>query len=157
MACAGRKAPAAAVMRFVAVIVVSLWAGCFANEAFAHAALVSVQPSDGSVLTAPPKRVELHFNESVVAGAVTLVDADGQLRDDATVDAKNEMISVAVPADVPRGTTVVSYRVISQDGHPVSGSVAFSIGAPSATKPPEANQIAVNAAIWLARIGVYLG
>ncbi len=35
-----------------------------------------------------------------------------------------------MPQDLPQGTAVVSYRVISQDGHPIAGSMVFSIGAP---------------------------
>jgi copper transport protein len=63
-----------------------------------------------------------------------------------------------MPPDLPHGTAVVSYRVISQDGHPVAGSVIFSVGAPTATQPPPANaDDGLNALIWLARIGLYLG
>jgi copper transport protein len=148
---------AGAVIRFIAATAILLWASCFANEAHAHASLISVEPRDGSVLTSPPKRVVLRFSESVVTGAVNLIDASGRLRNDATVDAKDDVITVTVPVDLPHGTAVVSYRVISQDGHPVAGSVAFSIGEPSATKLPDANQAAVNAMVWLSRIGVYLG
>lgn len=143
--------------RLVAAIVVLLGACCFAIEASAHASLVSAEPRDGSVLASPPKRVELRFSESVVAGAVTLIDADGKLRRDAAVDTRDEVITVTVPADLSRGTAIVSYRVISQDGHPVGGSVAFSIGEPSATKAPAAPLAAVDSLIWLARIGLYLG
>jgi len=35
--------------------------------------------------------------------------------------------------NLPRGTQVVSYRVISQDGHPVAGAMVFSIGAATTT------------------------
>jgi copper transport protein len=157
MAGAGREASACAVTRLIAAIVILLCAGFLANDAFAHAALVSAEPRDGSVLASPPNRVELRFSESVVAGAVTLIDANGKLREDAAVDAKDEMIAVTVPADLPRGTAVISYRVISQDGHPVAGSVAFSIGEPSATRPVATSHAAVDTLIWLARVGLYLG
>jgi copper transport protein len=153
---AGCEAFAGAVTRLIAAIAL-LWACCFASEACSHASLVSVEPRDGSVLATPPKRLELRFSENVVAGAVTLIDARGKLRDDATVDAKDEMITVTVPADLPRGTAIVSYRVISQDGHPVAGSVTFSIGEPSETKPSGSAHAAVDSMIWLARIGLYLG
>jgi copper transport protein len=156
MASAWRETLAGAVTRLLAAIVL-LWACCLASEVSAHATLVSAEPRDGSVLVSPPKRVELRFSESVVAGAVTLIDAGGQLRNDATVDASGELIAVTVPAGLPHGTAIVSYRVISQDGHPVAGSVTFSIGEPSATKPPIATHFAVDSMIWLARIGLYLG
>ena len=37
----------------------------------------------------------------------------------------------AAPREWRRGTHVLSWRVISADGHPVGGSVMFSVGAPS--------------------------
>ena len=40
-----------------------------------------------------------------------------------------DTIIVTLPDDLPRGTQVVSYRVTSEDGHPVAGSMVFSIGA----------------------------
>jgi copper transport protein len=58
-----------------------------------------------------------------------------------------------------RGTHVLSWRVVSADGHPVGGAVLFSIGAP--TGPPTVADLdtdpAVEVAIWMARILIYLG
>jgi copper transport protein len=148
---------ARAVIRALVAITAWLLVVCLAGDAFAHASLVSTEPRNGSVLMQPPKRVELRFNENVAAGAVNLIDANGKLRNDAVVDAKNQSIVVTLPVDLPDGTQIVSYRVISADGHPVAGSVVFSIGEPTATKPPEASNAAIDFLIWLARIGVYLG
>jgi len=130
---------------------------CLAGEASAHASLVSADPRDGTVLAQAPKTVELHLNENVTAGAVNLIDATGKLRPEAVVTAKNEAISVALPPDLPKGTQIVSYRVISEDGHPVTGSVTFSIGEPTANKAPEAADVGIDILIWLTRIGLYLG
>jgi copper transport protein len=109
------------------------------------------------MLASAPKAVELRFNEAVTPGAIQLIDGAGRARNDAHVDASGETISVAMPADLPQGTAVVSYRVISQDGHPVAGSVVFSIGMPTGTQPPANTDHGVNALIWLARVGLYLG
>jgi len=129
----------------------------FATGASAHAVLVAVEPASGSMLAAAPKAVELRFNEAVMPGAIRLIDGAGRTRDDARVSASGETISVAMPPDLPQGTAVVSYRVISQDGHPVAGSVIFSIGMPTGTQPTANVDGGVNALIWLARIGLYLG
>ncbi|PDT87658.1 copper-binding protein [Bradyrhizobium sp. Y36] len=144
-------------MRLFAALATLLLAAGFASAAWAHAALVSVEPPSGSMLAAAPKAVELRFNEAVTPGAVRLIDGAGRARDDAKVSASGETISVAMPTDLPEGTAVVSYRVISQDGHPVTGSVMFSIGMPTATKPPTNVDGGLNALIWLARVGLYLG
>ena len=145
-------------MTRLAIVVGFLLSVCgSANEASAHASLVSAEPRNGSILTQSPKRVELRFSEDVAVGAVKLVDANGKLRSDAAVDAKGDSIVVTAPADLPTGTQIVSYRVISEDGHPVAGSVTFSIGQPTTAKPPQASNAAIDVLIWLARIGIYFG
>jgi copper transport protein len=144
-------------MRLIAALATLLFVVCFATEVQAHASLMSVEPPDGSVLAQAPKRIELRFNEGVTAGAVTLIDANGKLRGDARIDASAESVIVSVPDGLPAGTSIVSYRVISQDGHPVTGSVTFSVGAPTATATPEAAGADVDVPIWLARIGLYVG
>ncbi|MDA9448502.1 MULTISPECIES: copper resistance CopC/CopD family protein [Bradyrhizobium] len=144
-------------MRLFAALATLLLVAGFASGASAHAALVSVEPASGSMLKAAPKAVELRFNEAVTPGAIRLIDGAGRARNDARVSASGETISVAMPADLPEGTAVVSYRVISQDGHPVTGSVIFSIGMPTATKPAAADYSGLNALIWLARVGLYVG
>ncbi len=128
-----------------------------ATEAFAHAALVSVEPRDGSVLTEAPKRIELRFNESVTAGAINLIDARGKLRSDATVEARAESVTVTPPAALPQGTSIVSYRVISEDGHPVTGSVTFTVGEPTAAAMPADAGAGIDTLIWLARVCLYIG
>src|ERR1700759_62137 len=144
-------------MRIVAALALVALTVCGATPAFAHASLAASEPRDGAVLSAAPKRVELHFNENVTAGAVHLIDASGKLRDDAAVDAKDEAIVVTLPSDLPQGTSIVSYRVISADGHPVAGSVTFSVGAPTANKAPDSANDVIDGLIWLPRIGLYLG
>ena len=144
-------------MRFAAALAILWLAICGATPAFAHASLAASEPRDGAVLAEAPKRVELHFNEKVTAGAIQLIDGNGRLRDDAAVDARDEAIVVTLPPDLPQGTSIVSYRVISADGHPVAGSVSFSVGAPTATRMPDNADGNISGLIWLARIGLYLG
>ncbi len=144
-------------MRLIAGLATLLSVLCFATGALAHASLVAAEPADGSVLAAAPKTIQLRFNESIAPAVVSLIDADGKARDDATVRAVDQTIYITIPAKLPRGTQIVSYRVISQDGHPVSGSLVFSIGAPTGSTMALESAGPVAVLIWLARIGVYLG
>ncbi|MET4800578.1 CopD family protein [Bradyrhizobium sp. LB11.1] len=144
-------------MRLLAALAMLLVVAGTSTGALAHAALISVEPASGSMLASAPKAVELRFNETVVPGAIQLIDGAGKARDDARVTTSGESILVAMPPDLPKGTAVVSYRVISQDGHPVGGSVIFSIGMPTGTQPPASTNSGLNALIWLSRIGLYLG
>src|SRR3954453_14516782 len=128
---------------------------CIASAAWAHATLLSSAPADGRGLTAPPKMVQLHFNEGVAPAVMGVIDAAGKTRDVAT-RAVGQSVLIVLPDDLPHGTQIVSYRVVSQDGHPVAGSLVFSIGAVTGAAPP-AKTSPLAVLIWLARIGVYLG
>jgi copper transport protein len=144
-------------MRLIAGLVALLSVLCFASGVSAHASLVSMEPADSSVLAQAPKTVQLRFNEAVAPAVIRLIDAEGRTRDDASVRADGDTIVITLPDHLPRGTQLISYRVISADGHPVGGSLVFSIGTVTGTTETPANAGSVNGLIWLARIGVYLG
>jgi copper transport protein len=145
-------------MRLIAGLAALLSIVCFVPEVSAHASLVSVEPGDGSVVAQAPRIVRLRFNEPVAPADIKLIDAEGRVREDAAVDAHGDTIEISLPGNLPRGTQFVSYRVISADGHPVGGSVVFSIGMPTGQAAAPADEAPGRAAlVWLARIGVYLG
>jgi copper transport protein len=129
---------------------------CLATSAFAHASLVGAEPGDGSLLPQAPKMVTLRFNEAVAPAIVSLIDANGKVRE-ISVRAVDQSVFVALPDNLPQGTQVLSYRVVSQDGHPVGGSLLFSIGVVTGAAPQPGATWLVSALIWLTRIGVYLG
>jgi copper transport protein len=144
-------------MRLIAGLATLLWVVCFATGVSAHASLVSAAPADGSVLAVAPQTVQLRFNEPVTPAVISLIDAAGKTRDDVTVHAVDQTITLTLPADLPRGTQVVSYRIISADGHPVAGSLVFSIGEVTGAAPAPTADSTVAILIWLTRVGVYLG
>src|ERR1700709_1073614 len=144
-------------MRLIAGLATLLSVLCFATGVSAHASLVAMDPGDGSVVALAPKTVQLRFNEPVTPAAVGLIDAEGRVRDDAGLRTEGDSLFVTLPDNLPRGTQLISYRVISQDGHPVAGSVVFSIGVGTGAAEGQANSASVNGLIWLARIGLYLG
>ncbi len=128
-----------------------------ARVALAHASLLGSEPADGAVVAQPPQTVRLDFNEPVSPLIVRLVGPTGTAVTPA-VKAENTTL-IITPPPLARGTHVLSWRVISADGHPVGGALMFSVGAPSA--PPQAGAIetdpAVALAIWAARIVMYVG
>jgi copper transport protein len=145
-------------MRLVAGLAALLSVLCFVTDVSAHASLVSSEPVDGSVLAQAPKTVLLRFNEAVTTADIKLIDAEGRARDDAAVSAHDATIEIRLPDNLPRGTQFVSYRVVSADGHPVGGSLVFSIGMPLGNAAAQSDAAPGRAVlIWLARIGVYLG
>ncbi|MGW2092989.1 copper resistance CopC/CopD family protein [Promicromonospora sukumoe] len=104
-----------------------------ADTAAAHATLVGTDPAEGAVLDAAPERVTFTFNEDVIGvpAGIRVFDATGQeIGSTATVRASQLLVDL--DGEVPDGTLVVMWRLVSQDGHPIGGSLSFSVGAPSA-------------------------
>ncbi|GGD37808.1 copper resistance CopC/CopD family protein [Aureimonas glaciei] len=101
--------------------------------AWAHAVLVSSQPRDGSHAQNQPSEVVLRFSEPVAPVKLRLAGSVGplpELRGSAT---DSNVIRVPLPADLARGSYVLSYSVTSLDGHPVTGAISFGVGASAAT------------------------
>lgn len=100
------------------------------GSASAHADLTSSDPSDGAVLTAPPSSVTLTFNEPLLEETVDVAieGSEGLIATDAA-QADGPTVLIPWPAAATQGEFSVNYRVVSADGHPVEGSVRFSIEA----------------------------
>jgi len=115
-----------------------LGAVLLATPAQAHAALVSTYPTRDSVVAEAPRQVVLSFTEGVtpVPGRVVVLGPDGSRVDEDASRATGVQLLIPIRSGAPRGTYLVSFRVISQDSHPVAGSFAFSVGAPSPGGPP---------------------
>lgn len=137
--------------------VILLWLALPAT-AFAHATLIGVEPADGAVLPTAPSRFSLSFNEPVSPLKLTLVGPDATQTPLASSRVDGGALVIDAPQTLGHGTHVLSWRVVSADGHPVAGSLIFSIGAPSAV-PVAAEPVdwLVRSAVWIARVLVYCG
>ncbi|MBH0236386.1 copper resistance CopC/CopD family protein [Methylobrevis albus] len=142
------------------VLVLAVLAGAgLSGEAAAHAALTGTDPVDGAVLAAPPPRLALTFSEPVSPIALRLIGPDGAATALDRYSLRDRTLEIAAPDGLADGTHVLSWRVISEDGHPVGGALVFSIGAPSAAAPivADAGDPAARAGLWAARVALYVG
>lgn len=127
--------------------------------ALAHASLVSSDPPDGALLPSAPSRLVLTFNEPVSPILLSLVDDQGHATH-LSYRLEGNAVVVDQPGPVGKGSHALSWRVISEDGHPVGGSVLFSIGAPSSGTIPGSVEVVdwgLRSAIWVCRVLLYLG
>jgi copper transport protein len=127
--------------------------------AFAHATLVATEPADGAVVAAPPEAVTLVFNEPVAPLVLRLFDPSGHATALSDVRQDGPRLVVAVPRDRGEGTFVVSWRVVSADGHPIGGAFGYSVGrADGAARAAleSAASAPVRVAIWLTRVALYV-
>lgn len=129
-----------------------------AGTASAHASLISAEPADNSVVAGPLQRFALTFSEPVSPLVLRLVQPDGKALPLDRFVLRDATLDIEAPGNLAHGTYVLSWRVISEDGHPVGGAVIFSIGAPSTGAPPEVIapvDWSVRIAIWIAKWALY--
>ena len=103
-----------------------------AAPAFAHTRLISSDPGEGARLDTPPERISLTFNETVQSefSTITVVGPDGGEWQAGAVEGAGDALSVGLRPLGPAGEYRIGYRIVADDGHPVTGSVSFTLTAP---------------------------
>jgi methionine-rich copper-binding protein CopC len=106
-----------------------------APAASAHARLVSISPADGQTVATPPAQVVITFSEDLLAPAVRIEvnDAEGVPVTEGKPVVEGAVATQPLVAGLSAGGYSVTYRVVSKDGHPVSGSTTFTARAAAAT------------------------
>ncbi|MEU8395954.1 copper resistance protein CopC [Nonomuraea sp. NPDC048892] len=118
--------------RLLTVLLLALAAvGVAGAPAQAHNVLISSDPRDGSTLAASPERVTLVFDQAVRQGyaQVGVTGADGSSWADGSPEVAAERVSVKVRPLPGGGSYTVGYRILSADGHPVTGKISFTLAA----------------------------
>jgi copper transport protein len=139
---------------FVLVFVVA-----HASTALAHASLIASDPANGSALATAPATLTLSFNEPVEPTVIRILDGEGTASQVTQISHDGANLILTPPAPLRQGAQVLSWRVISADGHPVGGSLTFWVGRRGAALPQAAKleNPTVGAGIWMTRVAVYLG
>lgn len=127
--------------------------------ALAHAQLNSSFPYDGAVVETAPSMLSLEFSEPVSPIALKLIRPDGTSTPLEQFELRNQTVGIKTPGDLGRGTHVLTWRVVSADGHPIGGSVVFSIGEVSSAPPETSEQVdwIVGSGLWLTKLALYVG
>src|SRR5690606_11822392 len=125
------RRPGRLVPLLLLAVVAFVWA-C-AVPAAAHDVLVASDPADGATLDAPPDRVVLSFSaEQMPLGhAFEVLDPDGvdHVVGEPAVDGRD--LVQELDGLGPAGTWTVAWRSVASDGHPVSGTFAFTATNPA--------------------------
>ena len=101
------------------------------TAASAHATLESSSPADGQSVLTSPSEIRITFSETVttISGGLSVLNADGKTVDVGNTEVVGGRTLVApISETLSDGTYVATYRVLSADGHPVSGSILFGVG-----------------------------
>ena len=101
-----------------------------AAPALAHTEQVSVSPAPGSSTTGSVPAVEIDFSDEVLPGLARVVVRDARGHDH--VAGRIAVLGGRVSArleDIGPGRYRVDYRVVADDGHPVTGTYRFRVTA----------------------------
>lgn len=99
-----------------------------APVATAHAELESTTPKQGSTVRRLPQQVTLTFSEPIRTPAFVEVTGPGSANlASGDVQVRDEVLTQQLGDAAGGGAYSLSYRVTSADGHPISGTVRFTV------------------------------
>ncbi|MBM7787723.1 copper resistance CopC family protein [Tenggerimyces flavus] len=130
-------------MRVLQRIVVLIVAGLAMTmgataPAWAHNELVSTTPEDKANVASAPTAVTLEFNDVVGKrfGFVSVTGPDGKQWNEGAFQVEGSTVTQPLRTLEPAGAYTVAWRVVSADGHPISGTFAFTLTAAGTTSAP---------------------
>lgn len=112
----------------LAVAVVALCAT--AVPASAHDKLISSDPASDQRLAEAPAEVSLTFSADVLdmGAAVVVSDAAGTEWVSAVPTVDGPVVTAVLDSGMPDAGYEIRWRVVSSDGHPITGVVPFTVG-----------------------------
>lgn len=117
-----------------------------ATPALAHNVLVSSDPANGATLDAAPHQVTFTFDQAIenFDPALKVFGPNGNDFTTAAPTIAGNAISAPMAAG-PAGDYRAVYRIVSADGHPVTGEITFTLtGAAAGTASGTPTQAAGN-------------
>ncbi|TRZ38061.1 hypothetical protein CEQ21_21855 [Niallia circulans] len=100
------------------------------SNASAHAYIVNSTPSENESLDDSPTKATIEYNEKIQSGFAVLnvTNSAGEKVDKGNVTVEDKTISVDLKDDLKNDVYTMEWRVVSADGHSITGLVPFSIG-----------------------------
>lgn len=126
---AAAPAPAPRALVVLAALLLALAAVLLsAGRADAHNALQGTDPADGSTVATPPASITLTFDQPAqsLGTEIVVLGPDGSTVSTGSAELVDNTVSQSLAADLPAGAYSVEWRVTSADGHPLSGTLAFT-------------------------------
>jgi copper transport protein len=154
------------IRRRAVVALVALAGLALPVAAFAHAYLIRTFPSASGILSSPPPRVALTFDEAVEPrfAAISVTDSSNPPKQETTARVRRSPAdpnTLVVPLrHLKQGWYLVYWRAISVDGHPVRGAFTFAVGPNAGPAPqfaiPSISETAATPRLLIARWVVFL-
>ncbi|MFF1291705.1 MULTISPECIES: copper resistance protein CopC [unclassified Streptomyces] len=108
-----------------------------APQAAAHTELDTSSPGAKAELTGLPPRVTLTFSDAMTQkyAKVAVTAPDGESAASGEPQVSGKTVTLALEPTSRAGRYTVGYRVVSADGHPVSGSYTFTVAEANSPSP----------------------
>jgi methionine-rich copper-binding protein CopC len=119
--------------KLILVLLISAFPFTFTESAFAHAEIAKTNPIKNAILAEPPKSVWIEFGESLltldtkVVNTLTVTNSKGKRVDKSPTIISGARATTKILGALKKGKYLVTYRVVSEDGHPVKASYYFSV------------------------------
>jgi len=103
------------------------------NNVSAHAYVTNSNPGENEILDTPPDNVTIEFNEKIQSGfaSIHVLNSSGERVDENNLhinEKTNKSMTVDLKDDLPNDIYTTEWKVVSADGHTISGIIPFSIG-----------------------------
>ena len=158
------------IARGLAVLVLAgLGLFALAAPASAHNSLTGSNPVDEATLDAGPAEIVLTFDQPVQNGeglnSVAVTGPDGKQWQGGPATVDSNVVTAPVRELGPKGVYTVGYRIMSADGHPVSGELKFTLTTEgNGTPAPETTEASADSDaggmpiwVWILGAVVLLG
>jgi len=109
-----------------------------ATPALAHNVIIGSAPANNASVATGPSTISLTFDQYVQGADVNQIAVTGPNGGqwaEGPISVVNNMISAPLRPLGPAGKYTVGYRVLSADGHPVTGEVSFTLTAAGTGTP----------------------
>ena len=129
------------------------------TPSFAHAQVTSTSPIRDAVLSEVPAEVMIEFDgdltviEDLNINVLKVFNSAGKQIDDGNTLVGGARLTVGITDRTGTGTFRVTYRVVSEDGHPVENEFNFKVSEtdnsakPAPIAEPEANSVTDEASL----------
>lgn len=111
------------------------------STASAHTSVVNTIPTYKSTFTEMPSEIAIEFSEELMTigsqkiNSIEILHPDGSRIKITSLSVNKSILTATLPmANYVDGTYTVNYRVVSADGHSVSGSYELYLNSPSQRK-----------------------
>ncbi len=112
---------------FLAAVAAAMLVGG-APAAQAHDGLAGSTPAQAATVPTPPSEIELEFTgpPQTLGAEVAVTGPDGATVSDGAAEVSGTTVVQPLATGLPAGDYTVDWRVVSSDGHPLTGTFSFT-------------------------------